>query len=276
MRKCAGCSCNWLFRFNDKELPKCAVHSAHSRLGQEITPSQLRSKKEIYSMPLEHEIAQGLRFDGFAGDYDSRTSECPVRTAVRNRLIEIVRSLRPHVIADVGCGTGTALIALAPSIEFGVGLDVSREMLKAAERNAPEAGAENLKFVFGSFHDLARDHQFWPTGIRPDVIMQCYALHHLSQDEKRVVIESMVKAVSPARGFVVLGDLMFFVDPAGLEAEFAAVGYNPQNDHPETADVMAKMLDDLGCVVQTYPVHRLAGIIVGELRQPDAEITDQT
>ena len=225
-------------------------------------------------MPLEHETSQGLRFDSFAGDYDSRTSECPVRTAVRTRLIDIVRSLRPRVVADVGCGTGTALIALSPSIESGIGLDVSHKMLKVAERNAAEAGAENLKFVFGSFHDLARDHQFWPTGIRPNVIMQCYALHHLPQDEKRVAIDGMVKAVSPARGFVVLGDLMFFDDPAGLEAEYAAVGYNPQNDHPESADVMAKLLQDAGCFVQSYQVHPLAGIIVGELHQSEAEISE--
>jgi hypothetical protein len=63
---------------------------------------------------------------------------------------------------------------------------------------------------------------------------------------------------------------MFFDDPAGLEAEYPVVGYDPQNDHPETADVLANMLEDLGCVVQTYPVHPLAGIIVGELRHPAA------
>src|SRR5260370_23841532 len=106
-------------------------------------------------MPLKHEIAEGLRFDSFAGDYNSPKSDCPVRTAVRNRLVEIVRTLRPRVIVDVGCGTGTALIALAGSIEFGVGLDVSYEMLKVAERSAVKAAAKNLKFVFGSFHDLA-------------------------------------------------------------------------------------------------------------------------
>lgn len=221
-------------------------------------------------MPLEHELAEGLRFDSFAGDYDSQISACPVRTTVRNRVVEIVRSLRPRVVVDVGCGTGAALIALAPSIEFGFGLDVSREMLKAAERNAAEAAANNLKFVFGSFHDLASDHQFWPTGTRPDVIMQNYALHHLARDEKRFAIDSMVKAVSPSTGVVVLGDLMFFDDPAGLEAEYAAAGYDPQNDHPETATVMTKMLEDLGCAVQTFPVHPLAGIIVGQLRNPGA------
>src|SRR5205814_376181 len=64
---------------------------------QGITPSQFRSKKAICPMPLEHEIAEGLRFDRFASDYDSRLSQCPVRTTVRNRLVDIVRaeSARP-------------------------------------------------------------------------------------------------------------------------------------------------------------------------------------
>ena len=215
-------------------------------------------------MPLGHETAEGLRFDGFAGDYDSRASEPPVRTIVRTRVVEIVRTLRPRVVVDVGCGTGTALITFAPSIELGVGLDVSHEMLKVAERNAVKAGAVNLKFAFGSFHDLASGFQFWPTGSRPDVIMQNYALHHLPRDEKRVVIDSMVRALSSGTGFVVLGDLMFFDDPAGLKAEYAAVGYDPQNDHPETAAVLAKMLEDSGCIVKTHQVHPLAGIVVGE------------
>ncbi|MBI3675195.1 MAG: class I SAM-dependent methyltransferase [Proteobacteria bacterium] len=221
-------------------------------------------------MPREHELAEGLRFDRFAGDYDSQYSACPVRTTVRNRLVEIVRALRPHLVLDVGCGTGTALIALSPEIDLGVGVDVSHEMLKAAERNALEAGAENLKFAVGSFHDLAGDHQFWPTGRHPDVIMQSYALHHLPRDEKRAAIDSMVRALSPGRGFVVLGDLMFFDDPAGLEAEYAAAGYDPQNDRPETAAVLATMLEDSGCVVQTHPVHPLAGIVLGERRKPGA------
>ncbi|MBI3865629.1 MAG: class I SAM-dependent methyltransferase [Planctomycetia bacterium] len=221
-------------------------------------------------MPLEHEIAEGRRFDGFAGDYDCRTSDCPVRTTVRNRLVEIVRTLRPRIVVDLGCGTGAALIALAPSIELGIGLDVSHEMLKVAVRNAAVAGAANLKFAFGSFHDLNSKHQFWPVGTLPDVIMQNYALHHLPRDEKRTVIDSMVRALSPAAGFAVLGDLMFFDDPVELEAEYAAAGYDPQNDHPETATALAKMLEDLGCVVQTYPVHPLAGIIVGQRRQSNA------
>ena len=217
-------------------------------------------------MPLEHEIAEGLRFDRFAGDYDNRLSNCPVRTTVRKQLVEIVRTLQPRVIVDVGCGTGRALISLAPSIEAGVGLDVSHEMLNVAKRNACDAAADNLQFEFGSFHDLASDHQFWPTGTRPDVIMQSYALHHLPRDEKRMAIKSMVDAVEPARGFVILGDLMFFEDPAGLEAEYPVVGYDPQTDRPEAADVMTLILKDLGCVVQTYPVHPLAGIVVGKAR----------
>lgn len=225
----------------------------------------LPGQKTLRPMPLKHEIAEGLRFDAFAAGYDSQTSQCPVRMTVRNRLVDIVRALQPRVIVDVGCGTGTALVALAPSIESGIGLDASHAMLKVAEGNAFEAGAKNLKFIFGSFHDLAGDHQFWPTGTFPDVIMQNYALHHLPRDEKRLAIESMVKAVTPAQGFVVLGDLMFFDDPAGLAAEYSAAGYDPHNDRPETADDLAKMLRDMCCEVQTYRVHALAGIIAGGL-----------
>jgi hypothetical protein len=58
---------------------------------------------------------------------------------------------------------------------------------------------------------------------------------------------------------------------APLEAEFAAVSYNAQNDRPESADVMATMLQDADRILQTYQVHPLPGIIVGELHQSEAE-----
>ena len=50
-----------------------------------------------------------------------------------------------------------------------------------------------------------------------------------------------------------------------FEEEFAAVGYNPAQDRPETAGTLALMLVGLGLTVKSYPVHPLAGVIVAHL-----------
>ena len=75
----------------------------------------------------------------------------------------------------------------------------------------------------------------------------------------------MANAVRAVRGNVILGDLVFFEPPVGLEHEFSLVGYDPNTDLPETADTLAQMLEHLGFSVQCFPMHPLAGVIVAGL-----------
>ncbi len=223
-------------------------------------------------MPLDHEVAEGLRFDQFADDYDASAQVHPVRTAVRRRVVERVRQLGGRIVLDVGCGTGQALIELSPDIELGIGVDVSRRMLSRAEQNARQAGCKNLRFRFGSFHDLRDAASLCGEALVPDAIIQNYALHHLSREEKQFVLAAMANVVNrEQRGLIVLGDLMFFETPQGLEAEFAAAGYDPANDHPEPAADLAAMLEQLGFTTTLDRLHPLAGVITAtRLTRPAA------
>ena len=214
-------------------------------------------------MPNFLEIKEGIRFDLFADAYDVNRGQYPIRTIVRARVIEVVRKHAPRVVVDVGCGTGTALIELSDHITTGIGLDVSRRMVAVAAWKARLHRCENLQFQFGSFHDLNGDHDFWASECAPDLFMQNYAMHHLTQAEKREVLASMACALDSTRdGMIVLGDLMFFEDPRGLESEHGIVGYDPSTDRPESVDTLTQILKDLGFRVETCPIHPLAGIIV--------------
>jgi len=215
-------------------------------------------------MPAQHEIAEGLRFDSFAPGYDENQEQNQIRTKIREEAVALIRQLKPRIVVDVGCGTGKALVALSETITTGTGLDVSPKMLDVARRNATSAGCGNLEFHFGSFLDL-ETRTFWPTDRAPDVVMQTYALHHLPREEKRRALACMANAVRAVRGNVILGDLMFFEPPVGLEHEFSLVGYDPNTDLPETADTLAQMLEHLGFSVQCFPMHPLAGVIVAGL-----------
>lgn len=77
-------------------------------------------------------------WDHIAEDYAKRPLPQPEATA---RKLAYTRGLlRPdHRLLDLGCGTGTILLELAPSVAEAVGRDVSPAMIVIAERKAREA-----------------------------------------------------------------------------------------------------------------------------------------
>lgn len=56
-------------------------------------------------------------------------------------------------VLDIGCGIGRLLVALAPRVKRVVGLDVSAEMVKAAQRRC--AALDNVAVIKGDGHGLA-------------------------------------------------------------------------------------------------------------------------
>jgi predicted TPR repeat methyltransferase len=63
-------------------------------------------------------------------------------------------------VLDIGCGIGRLLVALAPHVRRAVGIDVSAEMVKAAQRRCE--GYENVSVIKGDGHGLGAvaDDQF--------------------------------------------------------------------------------------------------------------------
>lgn len=69
------------------------------------------------------------------------------------RKIQVTRSrMKPtDVVLDVGCGTGSLALRLAPSGGTIHGLDFSSEMIRIARGKAQAQGAENVRFHVGAF-----------------------------------------------------------------------------------------------------------------------------
>jgi len=69
------------------------------------------------------------------------------------RKIEITQArMRPtDVVLDVGCGTGSLALRLAPRAATIHGLDISNEMIRIARGKAQAAGAANVSFHVGPF-----------------------------------------------------------------------------------------------------------------------------
>ncbi len=71
--------------------------------------------------------------------------------AAFERKIEVIQALiQPHmVVADLGCGTGSLALRLAPSARAVQGLDLSEEMIRIARGKASAQGVNNVTFYVG-------------------------------------------------------------------------------------------------------------------------------
>ncbi|QDU36392.1 putative methyltransferase [Maioricimonas rarisocia] len=210
-------------------------------------------------MPLPDELHHGRRFDEYAAGYDAPENVCRVRQAVREKAAELIGDRCPLAVIDVGCGTGSLLCEVAPTIQAGIGLDVSREMLAVAGQKAIAAGRTNLEFRFGSFTDLSSP-EFRSDLPEAEVVVSTYAMHHLPADEKRRTLEAMTTLLVPG-GAIVLGDLMFFDPPEEHRESFDEAGYGPEHDQPETVETLQQWAEELECSAELYRIHPLAGVV---------------
>jgi SAM-dependent methyltransferase len=205
------------------------------------------------------------RFDAYADDYDRDKSDeyrACVSLVVEHAAGEARNASEPatgrspgaltpeDVVLDLGTGTGAIALALAPVAGQVLGRDISEGMMARAREKARERGIENVEFDRGTFRQ--------PNVAGPvDVVVSNFAMHHLSDAEKREAIAAIAD-LDPRR--FVLGDVMFFGEP-DPEASF----YSPEVDDPATVGLLADALTDAGFTLTAVEmVHEQVGVLVAE------------
>ncbi|XVH30869.1 class I SAM-dependent methyltransferase [Haloferacaceae archaeon DSL9] len=189
------------------------------------------------------------RFSAIATDYDDSQDSDEYR-ACAGLVIDHAAPSADDVVLDLGAGTGAIAIALAPAAKRVVGRDISEGMLDEARRKAADRGLDNVEFGVGRFRDPNYDGP-------ADIVTSNFALHHLSDAEKREAIE-VIAGYGPER--FVLGDVMFFGEP-----DPADPFYSPEVDDPATVGDLADMFTDAGFVLTAVErVHDQVGVLVGE------------
>jgi len=190
------------------------------------------------------------RFDEVAESYDDSGSE--EYRACASLVIEHATVGSDETVLDLGTGTGAIALALAEDAGRVVGRDISDGMLEQAREKATAQGIENVEFGEGRFREPNV-----PAGVDVDVVTSNFAMHHLSDEEKREAIE-VIAALEPRR--FVLGDVMLFV-----EADPSEPFYSPEVDDPATVGLLADAFTDAGFALTAVErVHDQVGVLVGE------------
>ncbi|MEM4780344.1 MAG: class I SAM-dependent methyltransferase [Halalkalicoccus sp.] len=206
------------------------------------------------------------RFDDHAADYDeSQNSE--EYKACAGLVIDFADPGPEDTVLDLGCGTGAIALALAPEAKRVVGRDVSTNMMKRAREKADEQGLTNVAFGEGRFREPNVDETVDTESTEPpqaddrsahvDVVVSNFAMHHLSDEEKREAV-SVIAGLGPRK--FVLGDVMFFGLPDPDEPF-----YSPEVDDPATVGTLVEAFTDAGfAVTAVRRVHEQVGVLVGE------------
>lgn len=139
--------------------------------------------------------ADATFWDGIAEDYAKKPVDDP---AAFERKIAVMKArIAPtDTWLDVGCGTGSLALRLAPAAGHVHGLDVSPEMMRIARGKAEAQGVSNVTFHTGAF-----DAGF--TAI-PDASLDglsACSLLHLVED-RDVTLAHMFRLVKPGGVFV--------------------------------------------------------------------------
>lgn len=128
------------------------------------------------------------------------------RQVCRQVIAECAQTAPQDVLIDLGCGTGTLGVTLAPYVARVVGVDLSPAMLAMARLKAEGAGmAARCSWLRGDLVDV-------PEIPDASVITCCWALHHLSEDQ-RLALWAHAHARLPKMGQLIVGGLIPSMDP---------------------------------------------------------------
>ena len=195
-------------------------------------------------------------------------------------MLKIAEPRPADACVDLGAGTGFVTMALAPLTSSVLAVDISGAMASALAARAQQDGLGNVSTQVG---DL-KEFNLPPSSI--DLVVSSYALHHLVDADKRILVARSAQWLRPG-GRLVVGDMMFgrggsqrdrailrqkvialaAKGPGGLwriAKNLARYGLRVGQEHPATPEFWQAALRDAGLTGVTFrPVVAEAGIVSG-------------
>ena len=196
-------------------------------------------------------------FDVKALAWDSERDLAVDGAVVEAALRELFAAARPERLLDIGTGTGRILQVLAGQIGFGLGIDLSHDMLAVARANLDQREARNCQVRHGDMYQLPL----------PDGSFAAATLHqvlHFADDP--------FAALAEARRVLAPGGRLVVVDLARHECE----RLREQSRHRRLGfsdDEVAGWFRELGLAPE--PPIRLPGpeltVVIWSARRPPAD-----
>ena len=206
---------------------------------------------------------QAQRFvDQRAGGWDSARDHARDGVVVEGAMREQFAQERPASLLDIGTGTGRILQVLAGHVGFGLGIDLSHDMLAVARANLDQREARNCQVRHGDMYQLPL----------PDGSFAAVTLHqvlHFADDPSAALAEA-ARVLAPG-GRLVVVDLA----PHGLEHLRETAGHRRLGFGD---DELGRWFRQSGLVAE--PPRHLAGpeltVVIWTARRPAAAVDGPT
>jgi ubiquinone/menaquinone biosynthesis C-methylase UbiE len=97
-------------------------------------------------------------FDNYAREYDAHFTDSPIGQMQRKRVQQLSqRYFKKQIdVLEINCGTGTDALFIAGKVRYVLATDISKEMVKVANKKKAQSGLVNLEFLTA---DINKVHQ---------------------------------------------------------------------------------------------------------------------
>lgn len=172
-------------------------------------------------------------------------------------------------LVDLGAGTGTFALAVAPFCRRVVAVDVSAAMLGRLRAKAGRTGVANIDVVHAGF--LSYEHQGPPA----DVVYSRNALHHLPDFWKAIALQRVAAMLRPG-GLLRLRDLVYSFAPSEAEGAVEAWLANVTTD-PARGWTRAELETHLRAEYSTFnwllePMLEWAGFTILDVSHTESKV----
>jgi len=179
------------------------------------------------------------------------TSPAHTDPQVLARVVELARPQPDGVALDIATGSGHTAFALAPHVKSAIGIDITAEMLREAEKLRNDRGTANVTFFPGDVHNLPFDDGAFQ-------LVTCRrSAHHFSNIRR--ALEEIRRVLVPG-GRVIIDDRSVPEDDLADRAmNFLDTCHDESHVREYRPTEWRTMLEDAGFIVEaveTYTRHR--------------------